>query len=276
MPSSPTPVTVESCAPSPVGLSGVWTAFGRAAVSQCHPRMLFALLLPFLIIFFGGIVLLWLFWTPLTGWLTVQAEDWGVVRTVDQWLLAIGLFSIKLWLVPVLAGVILLPIAGIFGVAVAAVFVMPMVLKHVAGRDYPTLARLGRHATAVSVWNAVWVMTVFALGWLFTLPLWLLPPLGAALSVFWWTFAFSRMMRVDAIVEHATPDERRVLIARHNGGFWMLGLLCSVLNLLPPAWIVLPVFSALLFAHYGLAALQKARLSQPAPLVLVAVSSTRV
>ena len=56
----------------------------------------------------------------------------------------------------------------------------------------------------------------------------------------------------------------------------MLGLLCSVLNLLPHAWIVLPVFSALLFAHYGLAALQKARLSQPAPLVLVAVSSTRV
>jgi hypothetical protein len=221
--------------------------------------------LPFLSIFAGAVVLLWLFWTPLTDWLTLQAQDWGVLGTVDQWLLAAGLFSIKLWLVPVLAAIILLPIAGVVGVAVAAVFVMPIVLNHVAGHDYPAIARLGRHATAVSIWNALWVMIVFALGWVLTLPLWLLPPLGVALSVFWWTFAFSRMMRVDAIVEHATADERKSLIARHNGGFWALGLICSLLNLLPPAWIVLPVFSALLFAHYGLAALQRARQNSPVP-----------
>ena len=66
-------------------------------------------------------------------------------------------------------------------------------------------------------------------------------------------------MRVDAIVEHATPEERKRLIARHGGGFWTLGLICALLNLLPPAWIVLPVFSALVCAHYGLDALQRAR-----------------
>lgn len=67
------------------------------------------------------------------------------------------------------------------------------------------------------------------------------------------------MMRVDAIVEHASPAERRLLIQRHNGGFWVIGLICSLLNLLPPAWIILPVFSALVNAHYGLEALKRLR-----------------
>jgi len=36
-------------------------------------------------------------------------------------------------------------------------------------------------------------------------------------------------------------------------------LICALLNLLPPAWIILPVFSSLLFAHYGLQALRDSR-----------------
>jgi hypothetical protein len=83
--------------------------------------------------------------------------------------------------------------------------------------------------------------------------------MAVLLSIFWWAFAFSRMMRIDAIVEHASPEERRILLARHNTGFWMIGLICSLINLLPPAWVFLPVFSALVFAHYGLDALQRLR-----------------
>ena len=41
-----------------LGLDGVTQAFGRAVKSQLHPRMLFAMLLPFLIMFVGAIVLL--------------------------------------------------------------------------------------------------------------------------------------------------------------------------------------------------------------------------
>ena len=84
--------------------------------------------------------------------------------------------------------------------------------------------------------------------------------MAVVLSLFWWAFAFSRMMRLDAIVEHASPAERRLLLQRHNVGFfWGIGLLCSLLNLLPPAWVILPVFSALVYAHYGLDALARLR-----------------
>jgi hypothetical protein len=242
-----------------VGLAGVGQAFRRALISQCHPKMLFAVLLPFLIMLVGAIVLLWFFWTPLTDWLRSIVSQWSFFNNVDAWLVTAGLFSLKLYLVPVLAAAILLPASGVIGLAVAAVFVMPLVLRHVNERDYPDIRRLGRFSTAVGLWNALWVVTLFAIGWFLTLPLWLVPPMALLLSIFWWAFAFSRMMRVDAIVEHASPTERRLLLKRHNLGFWMIGLVCSLINLLPPAWVFLPVFSALVFAHYGLAALREQR-----------------
>lgn len=241
------------------GAAGVAQAFKRALVSQFHPNMLLAVLLPFVIALLGALLLLWLFWTPLTEWLNVQASQWQVVNSFDAWLVGLGLFSIKLYLIPVIAAAILLPISGILGLAIAAVFVMPLVLRHVGAREYAGVSRQGRNATAYSVWNAIWVSGVFAVGWVLTLPFWLVPPMAVLLSIFWWAFAFSRMLRVDAIVEHASPEERCMLLERHNTGFWIIGLICSLLNLLPPAWVILPVYSGLVYAHYGLEALRRLR-----------------
>ncbi len=243
----------------PAEWAGVAQAFQRALVSQCHPTMLFAVLLPFLIALVGGLLLLWLFWTPLTEWLHAETTQWQMINRADAWLGTVGLFSLKLYLVPVLAAVILLPLSGVLGLAIAAVFVMPLVLRHVERRYYPNVARLGKYPTVVSLWNVLWVSVAFALGWLLTLPLWLVPPMAVVLSVFWWAFAFSRMMRVDALVEHASPSERKLLLRRHNLGFWMIGLICALLNLVPPIWVVLPVFSALVYAHYSLQALHDLR-----------------
>src|SRR5690606_23368971 len=125
-------------------------------------------------------------------------------------------FSIKLYLIPLLAVVILLPISGILGLIIAAVFVMPIVLRHLEKRDYQGLSRQGQYSTAVGAWNAVWVGTLFVLGWLVTMPLWLIPPFPVLLPIFWWAFAFTRMLRVDAIIEHGSTQERRWLWRRHR------------------------------------------------------------
>ncbi|UHL62498.1 EI24 domain-containing protein [Paralcaligenes sp. KSB-10] len=241
------------------GFAGVALAFKRALVSQCHPKMLVAILMPLLIAILGAIILLWVFWTPLTHWLNAELSDWGVLNHIDQWMLAIGLFSIKLYLIPMLAVGILLPISGILGLVIAAIFVMPIVLRHLEKRDYQGLKRQGQFSAAVSVWNAVWVGLLFAAGWLLTMPLWLIPPLALVLPVLWWAFAFSRMLRVDSLIDHASGQERRILWRRHNREYWLIGLCLSLINLFPPAWIVLPVFSALVFAHYSLEALRQLR-----------------
>jgi len=244
------------------GLTGVAQAFGRALRSQVHPRMLFALLLPFLIMLGGAVLLLVMALGPLTSWLDQQISESSTIIQANQWMLSMGLFSlmsVQSFIVPLTAVTILLPLSGILGLAVAAVCVMPMVIAHLSSRDYKGLKIQGQQAFVVSLWNAIWVSLLFALGWLVTLPFWLVPPLGLMVSIFWWTFAFSRMMRIDAIVEHASREERRVLIARHNAGFWTIGLICALINLVPPAWVFLPVFSGLVYTHFGLEALRRLR-----------------
>lgn len=241
------------------GAADLAEAFRRALVSIWHPRMLLALLLPFLIMTVGAVVLIWLAWTPVSDWLLQQQSGWNALESADAWLVGLGLFSLKVWLTPILAALLLLPLAGILGLLISAVFITPMVMSHLEKTRYPNLRRQGRHAWALSIWNACWVGGVFCIGWLLTLPLWLLPPAGMVLSVFWWTFAFTRLMRVDVLVEHASAAERHVLLERKGKGFWYAGLICALLNFLPPAWLVLPVYSALVFGHYGLEGLTRLR-----------------
>ena len=256
---------LESVKQSSVGLQGVGQAFGRALVSQLHPRMLFALLLPFFIMLFGAILLLVLALGPITEWLTQQLNQSTMLMAANEWMVSIGLFSLSglnAWLAPFAVVMVLLPVSGILGLVVAAVFVMPMVVTHISRTHFPALALQGQNATLVSIWNAGWVSAVFLLGWVFTLPFWLFPPLGLLVSLLWWTFAFSRIMRLDAIVEHATAQERTVLLARNGTGFWSIGMVCALLNLIPPAWIFLPVFSGLVYTHYGLEAIRQLRAAE--------------
>lgn len=240
-------------------MATVAVAFKRALVSQLHPRMLLALLLPFLVVIVGAIVLIWLFWDPVNAWLASTVMSWSWLEQADAWLVGIGLVSLQFWLIPLAATLLLLPMAGLLGVAIAAVFIMPLVLQHLGDGTYADVARHNRLGMLASGWNAIWVGVVFVIGWLVTMPLWLIPPLAIILPTMWWTFAFTRMLRFDALADHASAEERRVVIAKHNAGFWMLGLICALLSLLPPAWFFLPVFSSLLFAHYGLEALRRLR-----------------
>lgn len=235
-------------------------ALSRAVVSQFSPKMLAALLLPFLVALVGAVLLLWLFWTPLKEHIALWLGQWGLLDAQSElWLVGAGLFALKVFVVPLLAAGALLPLAGIAGLIVAAVLVMPLALSFVQAKHHPQLKKQGVNAFSYSVGNALWVGLLFVIGWLLTLPFWLIAPLALVLPVFWWTFAFTRLLRVDSMVEHASAAERSVLLKRYNKDYWLLGLCMSLLNLLPPAWFVLPVFSALAFAHFNLAALAELR-----------------
>jgi hypothetical protein len=105
---------------------------------------------------------------------------------------------------------------------------------------------------------------LFVVGWLVTLPLWIFPPFALILPVLWWVFALTRMLRVDSLVEHANVQERKYLWSRLNSQYWLIGLIFALLNLIPPAWLVLPVFSALVFAHFSLENLRRLRQQEAA------------
>lgn len=238
----------------------VQQALSRAVISQLQPKMLGALLLPFVVALVGAVVLLWLFWTPLKELIGAWLMQWGVLEShTDLWIVGAGLFAINTVIVPLLTAGALLPLAGIAGLIISAVVVMPLALSFVQHKYHPALKKQGQNAFGYSVGNALVVGLIFVVGWLATLPLWLIAPLALVLPVFWWTFAFTKLLRIDSMVEHASRAERQLLLQRHRKEYWFLGLIMALLNLLPPAWFILPVFSALCFAHFSLAALDELR-----------------
>ncbi len=245
---------------------GVGRAFGRAMVSQMQPRMLLALLLPFAAALIAMLFFARFLWGPVTDWLNVFATQSDLVSEVDGWMLSAGLFSLTAYVVHIMVFVIMVTVGSSIGLLIAAVLVMPMVVGHVARTDYPQLQRQGKQVFVSSLMNSVKVIAVFSVGWLVTLPLWLIPPVAVLLHVFWWAYAFTHMLRFDALVEHATREERAQIISRTRGGGWAIGVVCALINLIPLTWIVLPVFTSLVYAHHGLDALDMLRRQRPVPL----------
>ena len=142
---------------------------------------------------------------------------------------------------------------------------MPMVLRHLGGSTYPDVARHGSMALGANLWNVTRSIGVFTVGYLLTMPLWLIPPLALVVPWLWWGWLTANLMRFDSLVEHAAPGERDQLIHADRRAYLLLGLAVALLNVIPPLFLVAPVLSALVFAHYSLSRLrQRRRLAAPA------------
>ncbi|MGD9943617.1 MAG: EI24 domain-containing protein [Burkholderiaceae bacterium] len=234
-------------------------AFGRALVSQLHPKMLALIIVPFIVAIVFWVLAAFLVWTPLTGWLQGALFDGGFMATVHGWAAQIGLGGLRDWLPVLLALLMLVPLMFVSAVVLIAVFAMPIVVRHLGGGPYRDVERRGSLALAASLWNALSAALVFGIGYLLTLPLWLIPPLALVVPWLWWSWLTARAMRFDSLVEHASADERRGIIAVRRREYFGLALLVTALNFIPPLFLITPVLSALAFAHYSLARLREAR-----------------
>mgnify|MGYP000894226869 CR=1 FL=1 len=135
------------------------------------------------LLFFGPAVVAVVVWIGLT----VFALESLIGLLVDQppltWLAGWG----AVWLAKlgaVLGGwLLILAAAFVTAMLLAAIFVMPLLLDHVALADYPELARAGKDSLLAGAWNSIAAVLLYAVGWLLTLPLWLLPGLGLLLPI---------------------------------------------------------------------------------------------
>src|SRR5690606_22187838 len=119
--------------------------------------------------------------------------------------------------------------------------------------------RRGSLALAANLWNVLRSLVVFVIGYLLTVPLWLIPPLALVVPWLWWGWLTARLMRFDSLVEHASSSEREALIRSDKRSYLALGLAVALLNYIPPLFLVAPVLSALVFAHYSLSRLRDQR-----------------
>ncbi len=238
-------------------------SFRKGLITQMQPRMLFAITIPFVVGLLSIIVLLMYAWDPLDTWFFSSASDWSWFQKAQSSLGGWGFSTMSGGIAWLLSLIALTAIGGVIGLATAAVVVTPLAVKFISKKYFPNLELRGENVNTVSVMNAVKVSSIFIIGWLLTLPLWFIPFMSIVLTLFWGAYAFSHMAQVDAIVEHATAEERKYVLSHYKKGFWTIGLVCAALSFIPlVGFVVMPVFSIIVCTHYGLNALQQLRASR--------------
>ncbi|HVB48384.1 MAG TPA: EI24 domain-containing protein [Burkholderiales bacterium] len=221
-----------------------------------HPRMLWLMLWPALIAvgIWGTVALV--FWAQLALWLAGLLGGWIAKATffvswdaTDVALVAAKIL-ILLTLVPLIQLTVLL-ILGIFG--------MPAMVEHVAARRFPALQRRHGGSFAGSVWNSVLALLgLLALG-VVSLPFWILPPLWPLIPLAVMGWVNQRVLRYDALAEHADASEMGLIFAERRGALYMLGMVLALTAYIPVLGFFAPVMFGLTFIHYLLAELQAQR-----------------
>lgn len=236
-------------------------AFFRGVASQFHPAMLALLVGPFLLSLALGVIGLWWVWDPLLQWVSSTFfEAQGALGWVFGWTARFGGVEWLKGLVSVMMVMLLfIPLLFALALVLVAVLAMPVVNRHLGQGPYKDVERRGSWSVGASVWNALSSFVMFFVGYVLTMPLWLIPPLAFIVPWLWWSWLTARIMRFDSLVEHADPEERKRLIAAHRKETFGLSMMVSALNYIPPLFLLTPVLSALMFGHYSLTRLRQSR-----------------
>ncbi|HEX5803542.1 MAG TPA: EI24 domain-containing protein [Azospira sp.] len=201
----------------------------------------------------------------LVVWLALAffALDWFVAEMLQwpplTWITAWGV----LWLAKVLAWVggwlAVFALAYLTAMLLAAIFIVPLLVNEIGAREYPDVARMGEDSFVAATGNSVLAALGFLVGWIGTMPLWLIPGMGLVLPIYWLAWLNRRTFAYDALAAHATRQEWRRLFEQHRGRMLLLGVLLGLLGHVPFVGLLVPAFAALAYVHYGLAALRRER-----------------
>jgi hypothetical protein len=239
-------------------------------------------LLPLVLVVMLSLGLGYFFWDSALDQVRYWLDGFSYISMVWQWLENMGAGNLKAVLVPLLVVICATPLIVVLSMLAVALLMTPALVNLVARNRFSTLeSRYGGSLAASLVWSLFsTVLAGFAL--LISLPLWLVPPLVLVLPPLIWGWLTYRVMAFDALAQHASREERKILFQRHSGRLLLMGVVCGYLGASPnliwamgagfaPAFVLLvPVviwiytlvfaFASLWFSHYCLAALQGLRL----------------
>jgi CysZ protein len=237
-------------------MSSILGSLFFAFVNLFHPRILWLMAWPMLLsLFVWGIAALVL-WGRTAAWLTAQLQRWAES----------GVFFFRfdggdflLFIAHILMALLLVPAVFLTALIILSIFGMQEMVEHVAARRFPQLARRPTSSLAGSLWNGVVALAGFAGLALLSVPLWLVPPLWPLIPVAIVGWLNQRVLRHDALAEHATGDEMRQIFRARRRTLYLMGALLALLSYVPVLNLILPVLFGLAFIHFLLGELQALR-----------------
>ena len=241
---------------------------------------------PLLLMALLALVLQHFYWDSAVQGMTSLLDDSTLLASMLSWLASWGVLNVMDWLAPLMVVLLASPVLVVVSLLAVAFLITPALVNMVAVRRFPSLERKQGGALLASIsWSlASTVMALLAL--LFSVPLWLVPPLVLVLPPLIWGWLTYRVMAFDALAEHASKDERREVLRRHRVTLLGMGVLTGYLGAAPSiVWasgvvfaaafvVLLPLaiwiytlvfaFSSLWFAHFCLQALAQLRAANSA------------
>ncbi len=203
----------------------------------------------------------------LSFFLWIGLAFWGLGYVVDEMMQYPPMTLLVSWGVVWLAH-ILAYLGGwmaIFAAAyltaslLAAIVVLPLLLKHVAANEYQDVAAMGADNFVASTVNSLLAAVLFIAGWFLTLPLWLIPGMSIIVPMLLMAWFNRKTFAYDALSMHASDAEWLELKRDAKGPMFMLGLTMALLAHVPIIGLFVPAFAALAFIHFGLLRLRQLR-----------------
>jgi hypothetical protein len=280
-------------------MSKLLDAFWRAAMYCLHPRVIALSVLPLIIMVVISLGLGYFFWNDAVEAIRSQIGNYELVSTLVRWLEGLGLGGLRMVLAPALLLFMAIPVIVIVALLFVALLMTPAMVALVAERRFPQLERKRGGSLFTSLFWSLGSTLLAAVALIISIPLWLIPPLILVLPPLIWGWLTYRVMSYDAMVDHASSEERRQIFKEHRLPLLVIGVLSGYLGAAPSliwasgamfvamAPILVPVaiwiytlvfaFSSLWFAHYTLSALEQLRKKNNAlaadPLAQAAIQS---
>ncbi len=262
-------------------MSKLLDSFWRAAMYCLHPRVIALSVLPLVIMAAVSLGLGYFFWEAAIASVRSNLESFELFSTMVRWLEGLGLSNLRLVLAPVLLLFLAIPVIVIVSLLFVAIFMTPAMVALVAERRFPGLERKRGGSMLASLFWSLGSTLLAVIALVLSIPLWLIPPLILVLPPLIWGWLTYRVMSYDALVDHASSEERRQIFKEHRASLLSIGVISGYLGAAPSliwasgamfvamAPILVPVaiwiytlvfaFSSLWFAHYTLGALEQLR-----------------
>jgi len=234
-------------------MNGIARSLLFAMGNLLHPRMLWLMLWPVLIALALWGTLAIVFWAQLAVWLAGVLNQWLTTGWLAiQWdLQGATLIAAKFLIL-----ILLVPLIQLTALLILSTFGMPAMVEHVAVRSYPGLVQRKGGSLAGSVWNGVVALCGMVGLFLVSIPFWFVPPLWPLIPVAILGWVNQRVLRYDALAEHADAAEMRQVFAGRRSSLYLLGLVLALMAYIPLVGFFAPVLFGLSFIHYLLAALK--------------------
>lgn len=263
------------------GMRLLFDSFWRSLAYCATLRVFFLSVLPLLVMAMLAWLIEHFYWSlavqGVSEWLTSS----GLLGRVWVWLGSLGSGALSSLIAPLLVLAAAVPVIAIFCLVGVAALMTPALVSMVARRRFSTLQRRHGASFCQSLWWTFRSSAMAIAAIAVSSPLWLVPPFFLLLPPVIWGWLTYRVMSFDALAEHASFEERKVLLKRHRIPLLIIGFATGYLGAAPAMmwasgvvfaaafvvliplgiWIYTMVFalSSLWFAHYCLAALAELR-----------------